>query len=211
MLSHLQDRAGERKRRLFLAALCRRYWHLLGDPRSRQAVEASEAYADGLIGAAELDSALAAAGPSEDRSYTANWARWLGGDMHTAYHRAIAAQAAWSASRGYIYAGESFQHAVASERERQQFNLAHCQLLREVFGNPFRPGRIDAAWREWNGGAVLSLARSSYEEARFDALPILADALEEAGCTDRALLRHCRQQGQHVRGCWVVDLVLDKG
>jgi hypothetical protein len=210
MLSYLQDRAGERKRRLFLAALCRRYWHLLDDPRSRRAVEASEEYADAQIGISELEAALAAAGPSEDRSYTANWARWLGGDMQTAYHRAIAAHAAWSAAGGYIYAGESFQHAVSSERERQQFHLAHGPLLREVFGNPFRPSRIDADWLQWNGSTVVALARSSYEQAQFDAMPILADALEEAGCTEKDILRHCRQQGQHCRGCWVIDLLLAK-
>src|SRR5262249_9500437 len=138
------------------------------------------------------------------------WARWVGGDPRTSYQRAIAAHAAWSASRGYIHAGMLFQHAVDSDRERQHFCLAHCRLLREVFGNPFRPVRIDACWLEGNGGTVVALARSSYEQAQFDALPILADALEEAGCTEKDILRHCRQKGEHVRGCWVLDLLLAK-
>jgi hypothetical protein len=62
----------------------------------------------------------------------------------------------------------------------------------------------------WNDGAVVKLAESIYTERAFDRLPILADALEDAGCTDAAVLDHCRGPGPHVRGCWVVDLVLGK-
>jgi hypothetical protein len=78
-------------------------------------------------------------------------------------------------------------------------------MLREIFGNPFRPVSIDPIWRT---PQALALARTAYEERRFEELPLLADALEEAGCTDEAILAHCRGLGPHVRGCWVVDLVL---
>jgi len=79
-------------------------------------------------------------------------------------------------------------------------------LLRCVF-NPFRPVVLDPAWLAWNGGAVRKMAQAIYEKRRFADLPILADALEEAGCTDAAILAHCRGGGEHVRGCWVVDLL----
>jgi hypothetical protein len=89
--------------------------------------------------------------------------------------------------------------------------LVQARLGRDVFGNPFRPVTIDPAWSSWGGGNVVGLARMIYERRAFADLPILADALEEAGCTDPDILSHCRSAGEHVRGCWVIDLVLGKG
>jgi hypothetical protein len=84
-----------------------------------------------------------------------------------------------------------------------------CALIRDLLGSPFRPTpETDPAWRKWNRGAVTKLAQSMYEERRFADLPILADALEEAGCTSADLLEHCRSEAVHARGCWVVDLLL---
>jgi hypothetical protein len=80
-------------------------------------------------------------------------------------------------------------------------------LVREVFGNPFRPTSASPAWRTPD---VLSLANGIYEDRAFDRLPILADALQEAGCEDTEVLGHCRGNGRHVRGCWVIDLLLGK-
>ena len=86
---------------------------------------------------------------------------------------------------------------------------AHCQLIRDIFGNPFRRVALDPAWLQWNGGTVRKMAEAIYDDRAFDRLPILADALEEAGCTDRAVLDHCRWAGAHVRGCWVLDRILN--
>jgi hypothetical protein len=80
-------------------------------------------------------------------------------------------------------------------------------LLRCIFGNPFRPAVFDPAWRTPN---VTAVAQAIYEERRFAELPILADALEEAGCTCEEILSHCRSGGEHVKGCWPLDLVLGK-
>ena len=83
-----------------------------------------------------------------------------------------------------------------------------CGLLRDVFGNPFRPVSFSPAWRTEN---VVLLARQMYESRDFGAMPILADALQDAGCENEEILSHCRDANQvHVRGCWVVDLVLGK-
>jgi hypothetical protein len=79
--------------------------------------------------------------------------------------------------------------------------------IREIFGNPFRPVTLDPAWLT---PTVLALANGIYADRAFDRMPILADALEEAGCENDDILLHCRQPGEHVRGCWVVDLVLGK-
>jgi hypothetical protein len=85
---------------------------------------------------------------------------------------------------------------------------AGCDLLREVFGNPFRPVPFSPAWRT---DTAVSLARQAYEGRDFALLPILADALQDAGCASPEVLDHCHGSGPHVRGCWVVDLVLGKG
>jgi hypothetical protein len=70
---------------------------------------------------------------------------------------------------------------------------------------------IDPAWLRWQDGAAVHIVKAIYDERRFQDLPILADALEEAGCTDPEILGHCRGTGPHVRGCWVVDAILGKG
>jgi hypothetical protein len=85
-----------------------------------------------------------------------------------------------------------------------------CHLLREIIGNPFSSVSLHPAWLAWNDGTVVRQAQGSYEERAFDRLPVLADALEEAGCTNAEILAHCRGPGPYVRGCWVVDAVLGK-
>jgi hypothetical protein len=81
-------------------------------------------------------------------------------------------------------------------------------LLRDIFGNPFRPVNFAAEWRT---DTVIALAGPMYESRDFSAMPILADALQDAGCTNDDILDHCRDaSATHVRGCWVVDLVLGK-
>jgi hypothetical protein len=82
-----------------------------------------------------------------------------------------------------------------------------CGLLRDVVGNPFRPVKMDSGWRTHN---TIALGQAIYDERAFERMPILADALEDAGCDNADILEHCRQPGEHCRGCWVVDLVLGK-
>jgi hypothetical protein len=103
----------------------------------------------------------------------------------------------------------SERHPVAVTAYQAE-SAAQADLLREVVGNPFRGAAVDPAWTAWHNGVVASMARTIYEERRFADLPILADALEDAGCTDAEVLAHCRNDGEHVRGCWVVDLLLGK-
>jgi hypothetical protein len=86
-------------------------------------------------------------------------------------------------------------------------SAAHCNIIRDIFGNPFRPIFFSPAWRT---DSAVALARQMYDSRDFCAMPILADALQEAGCDSEDILAHCRGDGPHVRGCWVVDLVLGK-
>jgi hypothetical protein len=113
------------------------------------------------------------------------------------------------------YCGRAIEHAgwldVAEDRprrlkqRRRQKELA--DLVRDVFGNPFRPVAFDPGWRTSD---VTDLARGIYEDRAFDRLPLLADALMDAGCDQSEPLAHGRGGGPHVRGCWVVDLILSK-
>jgi hypothetical protein len=98
--------------------------------------------------------------------------------------------------------GDPVGHKAFLKQQRWQSTVLRC-----IFGNPFRPASRTDAWQTAN---VVAIARAIYHEGSFDRLPILADALEEAGCTDADLLAHCRGPDPHVRGCWVVDLLLGK-
>ena len=90
-------------------------------------------------------------------------------------------------------------------------NAAAALLVRDLFRpETFASVTISPAWLAWNDGTVIKIAQAVYDERAFDRLPILADALEDAGCDDADILRHCREPGEHVRGCWVVDLLLGK-
>jgi hypothetical protein len=80
-------------------------------------------------------------------------------------------------------------------------------LLRDIFGNPFRPITLDPSWLT---STVLALAQQMYDARDFSAMPILADALQDAGCENSQVLEHCRGPGPHTRGCWVVDLLLKR-
>jgi hypothetical protein len=85
-----------------------------------------------------------------------------------------------------------------------------AKTLRCFFGNPFRPVHVAPAVLAWNDATVPRIAQAIYDKRAFDRLPVLADALEDAGCDNADVLRHCREPGEHVRGCWVVDLLLGK-
>src|SRR5262249_38247864 len=122
--------------------------------------------------------------------------------------RSFAAGAAVSAAAAYAEfkvssaGGETVREVSAADEQAAQEGLLRC-----IVGNPFRSFTLDSAWKT---PAAVALARTAYEERRFDDMPFLADALEEAGCTDEQILSHCRGPGPHARGCWVVDLVLGK-
>jgi hypothetical protein len=107
----------------------------------------------------------------------------------------------FSAAMELLRYGKLGQDQVAME-------IALCDRLRDIIGNPYRAVRIADEWRT---ATVLTLAQQILSEQAFADLPILADALEDAGCTEVELLTHCRDQRLHVLGCWVVDLLLGCG
>jgi hypothetical protein len=186
----------DRKRRLFLCACGRAALSPASDEHLAQALEVAERYADGR--AEEDERAFAEA-------VTAREARMgVGGVGPAVSLAALAAPPPLGALADAAEVIREWAHDPAAARLRQ------CAILRDLFGNPFRPRRLEAAWLRWNDRAVPRLARALYDDGRFADLPILADALEEAGCDDADLVGHCRGGG-HVRGCWAVDLLLGRG
>jgi hypothetical protein len=209
MLNALTNRASPRKLRLYAIGCCRRIWSLLTDDRCRHAVAVAQRFADGLATQAELAAA--------ERTVAAVARLW--GEVGSPLARATTAigGAAWASTRqsAWLAAWDAALDARMAARDFQQPRTDYererawqADLLHDLFGNPFRPGALDPFWLAYDGGAVQKLARVIYDEDRFGDLPVLADALEEAGCDCAEVLEHCRARRPHNRGCWVVDLAL---
>jgi len=224
----------DRRFRRFACACCRRVWGHIPGPSSRAAVVAVEEYLGGRATPAALEAAFTASARVEyledgtKRPDPAYWAvKYLGRGF---YKLSAGASALVVASRtlsladeayggpvrsafdGCFYAGagvfltpfrwpEPVPAAVRAERG------VLAGVLRCLFGNPFRPAARSPAWRT---STCLALAEQMDRTGEFAPMPVLGDALEEAGCDNVDILSHCRGPGPHVRGCWVVDLVLGK-
>jgi hypothetical protein len=216
LLLTLKGKRLPRQRRLFAVACCRRWLHEMLDAESRQAVEVAERYADGLASGEELAAAYRAAQEAAARRLNPclTAPEWKAGPLWNAWRLAHAAQLACASSKMEDAANEirlRIAHLLGKNRDKQldQEMLIQCALIRDIFGNPFRPQlTVDRSWLSWNDRTVPNLAQAIYIDRSFDRLPILADALEEAGCDNADILNHCRQHGEHVRGCWVVDLLV---
>jgi hypothetical protein len=203
-----------RKLRLFALACARRVLPLLPDGVCKPAVAAAELYADGMVEAAAsvraaiaFDSVRRSRFPKEATPDDEAW-----NAVYCAVHRRWQARfddVAWDRWR---LAGGVARDAGRSVGEGEA--AIQAALLREVFGNPFQFGSLDAAWRT---PTVALLAHAAYEERFLPSghldnarLAVLGDALEEVGCNDAVLLEHLRGPGPHVRGCWAVDALLAK-
>jgi hypothetical protein len=216
-----------RKARLFACGCCRRAWPVLTEPTQRAAIELAERAADKQLRPGDLAPAWKAAAPIllgvDPSSFrTGGWSRGSKGNWDFTVQFApqgemLCNPAGWAATPkpwgAPCFAANDVRallhFRVGADAARQE-QPAQCALLREVVG-PARPlPSIDPTWLAWNGNTIPKLAQAIYEERRFADLPILADALEEAGCDHADILAHCRSGGAHVRGCWVVDLLLGK-
>jgi hypothetical protein len=192
----LGDRLSARRWRLFACAVCRDpdLWAQM-PAEERAAVEAAERRAERATSVQELKAARSLTKQQLRRfSWCAYWAAAPG-----------ARRKDMAAAVRYV-----LLHALLWERQVPGLRPRLCGLLREVAGSPIQPVQAVSAWLEAHAAAAPAIARAIYEERAFDRLPLLADALEDAGCTDAALLGHLRGPGPHVRGCWALDLVLGR-
>lgn len=171
---------GERKAWLSAVACSRSIWQSLSDERIKNAMEVAERYADGHASENEWRVAKGVA-------------QCVMIDPATSSEEETASAADWAEKFGTV--------VMAVE------GVIQCYFIRDIFGNPFRPVTLSPRWLS---ETVVALATGIYQERAFDRMPILADALEEVGCDHADILSHCRGEGPHVRGCWVVDLILGK-
>ena len=216
MLIHLEEEGSDRKVRLFACACVRRLWSAAKDCEGQEthsAVLLAEAFVDGQRTLRDLrEKYRNQLGVGEyslsSVAYYAGYATLVDSATEAAFSASNQAAAGFGLV-AQLASPNSREEQVAEFRMgRKAEQVAQCTLLRDIFGNPFRPVAFDPAWRT---STAVALARQMYESREFGAMPILADALQDAGCEDDAILQHCCDASQvHVRGCWVVDLVLGK-
>ncbi len=225
--------ASDRKLRLFAVAACRQVWDKLTDPSSRRAVEIAGKYADGEATTEELEAVQHAV---MGRLMSAGEA-----DINN-----LVAYATECYVRGMAWATQQ----IAERCQSIVPPATQAALLHDIFGNPHRPWKCQcdldvnyrcewcyelSSWLRWNGRTVPRIAQRMYDSLDFRDMPILHDALLDAGCDVEDMLMHCRGEercwhksmpdmascpdcsagwrplrGPHVRGCWVVDLLLGK-
>lgn len=216
-LEFLRGKASNRKFRLFAVGCCRYVRQVMPDERCRNTVEVAERFADGMATEQELEAAADAATDSAE------------------YHSVAASGQSFSVSQGIYFAARTALHATDRTAHEAAIGAANTvflaavgaagdqkaarsaagdaasqyrrYLLNDIFANPFRPATLGPAWLT---PAVNALVTSIYQNRAFERMPSLGDALAEAGCTNAEILTHCRKPGPHVRGCWLVGLLLGK-
>jgi hypothetical protein len=228
MLEFLGDQASARKLRLFAVACCRRSTRLLGGNRAQEVmtqevIRTAEQFVEGLADAAALRAAQALANGLAVQAWRVADRSGRSRAEHAVAHAISSTILCCCPFDTGTFGAEQTCRiaalAAAGHRPQEPQNLPDIEaesvtqtaLLRDIFGPlPVRPVAVDPRCLRWNYGTVPAIARHIYDERAFHDLPILADALDDAGCTNADILTHCRSEGPHVRGCWVVDLLLGK-
>ncbi|QEG32042.1 hypothetical protein GobsT_68920 [Gemmata obscuriglobus] len=199
MLHHLNADGNARKPLLYAIAVCLREPELKTEALHRW-VELAERYLRGGVENCDLD----------DESFNADaeanvLAQFNQGQTKVQY-------AAIADALGCVWITANAEYDLDADdppvplEELEPVRRANADLVRDIFGNPFRPVRFAPGWRT---DTAIAIARQMYESRDFSAMPVLADALQDAGCDCADILAHCRDPQQvHVRGCWVADLVL---
>jgi hypothetical protein len=207
MLREIRGRVSLRKLRLFACACCRRVWHLLIDPRSRHGLEVCELHTEGKASDEALRQALDAARAA---AWDGRLAEALTGKKRNHSQKLAAEAVAHLGAQHYRNEEELRSKVARAVPDGVRERAWQCDALRCVASHVFHEAAVDPSWLGWNDGLVVGLAGKIHEEQAFELLPILGDALEDAGCTDAALLGHLHSPGPHLCGCWALDLLLGK-
>ena len=212
MLDYMYEQTSDRKQDLLAVACFRHIWHLLKTEQGRHAVELLERYAEGKVTSEQLAEAKEAAWQSNSEI------------THPEGKSGESPEVLALAAIGLAYSFQDMMQRAADatawvkvntpEATSEEEEKAQCLIVRDILGNPFRLASINPIWLT---PTVSSLAQSAYDERIMpsgeldpERLAVLSDALEEAGCDNEDILNHLRSPGPHVRGCWVLDLLLGK-
>lgn len=192
----------ERKSRLYLVACIRRLDSLLS-PFDRDSLALSLRFADGQATIDEVS--------QRQRDYSIHYPRGAPTIARSPIQVAslLANACLYSADPNHCFDAllcNSEDAAWASSNADDEFRV-QAAILKDIFGNPFRPVTVDPRWLT---STVLDLANQIYNERQFERMPLLADALMDAGCDSEEVIKHCQGPGPHVNGCYVVDLILGK-
>jgi hypothetical protein len=217
MLNFLQAGGwgSDRKLRLVCCAFCRAVEHLLTDARYRMALDVAERYADGLADVSEMRQAHASVMQASTHTEDYEWSEDKQGMLLAANavgwateHREPLDPPAYLAGCAALGAKNA---SLSEGLPEAEVHATQSALIRDILGTlPFRPMDVRPSVLACDNGTAVRLAQAIYAERSFGDLPILANALEEAGCDDPEILAHCRAAGSHVRGCWVIDLLLGR-
>lgn len=197
-IDYAEKQDWKRKLRLFACGCTRHFWHLLPEGAARDAVVVTERWVDHEASRREWRTAYKLA----KQAFRANCEATARKPEETEAIRL----AMWAASDRLSAACSQTGFPVEPLRDNSNYEY-QARVFRDLFGNPFRPVTADPLWLT---STVVALASEMYESRDFRPMPILADALQDAGCDNDNILNHCRGPGPHVRGCWVVDAVLRK-
>lgn len=222
----------DRRFRLFACHCCRRIWDRIPETCNRDAVAAVESWLEGDTSGVALSQALTSSSSveyKEDGSRRTEPGYWVVKYLGRGFYKMTAAASAIIVASQVLFMSDN---EYGREAKRvfdgcfyegngvflSQFFwpqpvavavLDECALqttlLRDIFGNPFR--RVNTFELSWLTSTVLALTNGIYNDKAFNRMPILADALQDAGCDHEDILNHCRGPGPHVRGCWVIDLL----
>jgi hypothetical protein len=205
-----------RKLRLCAIARCQPVLHLLQSDLHREALDVALHYAQGEVEFAELArvSHLLLNYPADPTDRSDDWR-----DTAESQMRQAVGNARWAVrlatlprrAEGIIQGVQGVLRAVELTGGKvQQTAGLLCDSIRDIIGNPFHVPAIDPAWLQHGDGRARKLAKTIDASGRYEDLPLLADALEEAGCKEDSILAHCRGPGPHLPGCWVPELLLEK-
>ena len=208
MLAYVQSSIGDRPLRMFALALYRSYWEYLEGNDSRAIVTFAESMADNDLPKQQLKEMSELA----SEVYEAYEFNPLCRCIHFLLRTSMRFEN--KPFMEYWFGADNASEVLLFEIQDMENLTGHrvdfsylCKIIRDIFGNPFRPVTFHTNWRT---PTTQSLAQTMYDNRDFSAMPILGDALEEAGCDNDDILRHCQDKSEHVRGCWVVDLVTDR-
>lgn len=207
-----KSQPSNRKLRLFGCACCRRIRRHLSADWAQECLVVAEAYCEGLVGQAELKASFLKAPESLLRRggwHIKRVAEAAGAGEDLAVWALIAARDICAPDEGMSQdeLPLQLQRSHCPNRQDPAERAAQPSLLRDIYGNPFRLPAFSSNWRTAD---VVAIASVMYESHDFSSMPVLSDALQDAGCDDADILAHCRGSEPHVRGCWVVDLLLGR-